>query len=157
LKEAINGYVRSGKRQRPRVDFSSWGGGSAPFTSADQHSDVAAVTGAPAAGQKLVATDIIVSVDTDMTVTFKEETSGTVVIGPLYLAAKSTVQLTPRGKLWKLAMAGKKLMVQTSVAGNITVDVGYFSCAWLYNAGAGHNLVGLALLDVVKGFRCRVG
>lgn len=99
-----------------------------PFTSADQHSVLASITDAPTSGQKLVVTDIVVSVDTAMSVTFKEETAGNaVVIGPVYMAANSTLQLTPRGKLWKLSTADKKLQVITSVAGNIMVDAGYYS------------------------------
>ena len=106
---------------------SAHGISSAPFTSADQHSAAASVTDAPTSGQKLVITDIVLSVDTAMSVTFKCETSGAVITGPLYLAANSTVQLTPRGKAWKLATADKKLQVITSVAGNISVDAHYFS------------------------------
>jgi hypothetical protein len=98
-----------------------------PFTSADQHSAVASVTSAPTSGQKLVITDIFVSVDTAMSVTFKEETSGTVITGPFYLPANGTIQLTPRGKQWKLPVADKKLQVLTSVSGNIMVDAGYYS------------------------------
>ena len=51
----------------------------ARFTSADQSGSAADVTDAPSAGEKLVITDIVVSVDTDMRVDFKEETSGTVL------------------------------------------------------------------------------
>lgn len=98
-----------------------------PFTSADQHSAAASVTDAPTSGQKLVVTDLFVSVDTAMTVTFKCETSGVVIAGPFYLPANGTLQLTPRSKAWKLATANKKLQVITSVAGNIMVDAHYFS------------------------------
>ena len=98
-----------------------------PFTSADQHSAVASVTDAPTSGQKLVITDLIVSVDTAMSVTFKEETSGTVIFGPWYCSANSgPMQITLRSKK-KLPTADKKLQVITSVAGNITVSAGYFS------------------------------
>jgi hypothetical protein len=106
---------------------SAHGIASIPFTSADQHSAVASVTSAPTSGQKLVVTDIFVSVDTAMNITFKEETSGTVIAGPFYLPANGTIQLTPRGKQWKLPVADKKLQVITSVAGNIMVDAGYYS------------------------------
>ncbi|WP_027533826.1 hypothetical protein [Bradyrhizobium sp. WSM3983] len=106
---------------------SVWGVGGVPFTSADQHSAVASVTDAPAVGQKLVIDDLIVSTDTDMTVTFKEETSGNVFFGPWYVTAKSgPMQVTPRGKK-KLGTADKKLQVVTSVAGNITVQASYHS------------------------------
>lgn len=106
---------------------SVWGVAGVPFASADQHSAVASVTDAPTSGQKLVITDLIVSVDTAMSVTFKCETSGVIVFGPWYLAANSgPVQLTPRSKR-KLATADKKLQVITSVAGNITVSAAYYS------------------------------
>lgn len=105
---------------------SVWGVAGVPFTSADQHSAVASVTDAPTSGQKLCIDDILLSVDTAMNVTFKEETSGTVMFGPWYLPANSTIQVTVRGKK-KLPTVNKKLQVITSVAGNITVQVGYHS------------------------------
>lgn len=98
---------------------------SAPFTSADQSAAVAAVTAAPTSGQKLVITDLIVSVDTDMTATFTVETTGHVV-HKLYLPAKSVVNLCTRSPV-KLGTADKKLMVQTSAAGNIAVQALYYS------------------------------
>lgn len=97
-----------------------------PFTSSNQSASAAPVSDAPTTGQKLVVTDMVISVDTQMAVTFKEETSGTVVAGPYYMSANSTLQITPRGK-FKLPTANKKLQVQTSVAGNITVSVYYYS------------------------------
>lgn len=105
---------------------SVWGVAGVPFASADQHSVVASVTDAPTSGQKLCIDDLIVSVDTAMNVTFKEETSGTVMFGPWYLPANTTLQVTLRGKK-KLATADTKLQVITSVAGNITVQAGYHS------------------------------
>src|ERR1035437_2256350 len=56
---------------------SVWGVAGVPFTSADQHSAAASVTDAPTGGQKLIIDDLIVSIGTAMSVTFKEETSGT--------------------------------------------------------------------------------
>lgn len=106
---------------------SSHGVSGVPFTSSDQHSAAASVTDAPTSGQKLVITDLIFSADTAMNVTFKCETSGVVIAGPFYIAANSTVQLTPRGKPWKLATADKKLQVITSVSGNVMCDPVYFS------------------------------
>jgi hypothetical protein len=97
-----------------------------PFNSADVHTTAAAVTDVPTSGQKLVITDLIVSVDTDMWVRFEEETSNAIVAGPYYLAARSVTQLTPRGK-FKLATADKKLNVKTEKAGNITVSSYYYS------------------------------
>ena len=107
--------------------ISKWGVSGSPFTSADQHSAVASVTDAPTSGKKLCIDDLIISVDTTMSVTFKEETSGTVIAGPYYLWANSgPIQVTTRGKL-KLPTADKKLQVITSVAGNIMVQASYHS------------------------------
>jgi hypothetical protein len=98
-----------------------------PFTSADQHLTAVNCTDAPTTSQKLVITDLIVSVDAAMSVTFKEETSGIVVVGPLYMAANAVVQLTPRSKIWKLGSINTHLQVITSVTGHIMVDAGYYS------------------------------
>lgn len=95
------------------------------FTSANQSASAASVTDAPVVGQKLVITDIIVSVEVAMRVDFKEETSGTILLS-LYLPANGSGQITPRSKL-KLATINKKLQVQTSVAGNIAVTAFYYS------------------------------
>lgn len=104
---------------------SVFGVSGARVTSADASAAAASVTDAPTAGQKIVLTDLVFSVDTDMRVDFKEETSGTVVLS-FYMAANSTMQFTPRGKM-KLATADKKLQVQTSAAGNIAVTAFYTS------------------------------
>jgi hypothetical protein len=66
-----------------------------------------------------------VSVNVAMTVTFTEETAGTVLL-VLYMPSNGSAQITPRGKL-KLATAGKKLMARTSAAGNIAVTTFYHS------------------------------
>lgn len=103
----------------------TWGISGAPFTSADQSGAVAAVTNAAAASKKLVITDLVVSVDSAMLVTFSEETSGTVMLAPIYMGANTTVNIVTRGKL-KLPTAVKKLMVRTSASGNITVSAGHY-------------------------------
>ena len=97
----------------------------ARFTSADASSAPAAVHTAPGAGLKAVITDLIVSVGAALTVTFTEETAGTVLF-TLYMAANTTIQITPRGEL-KLSTAVKRLMVQTSGAGNISVTPFYYT------------------------------
>jgi len=89
--------------------------------SADATGEVA-ITDAPTAGQKIVLTDIVISVGTAMSVTIKEATSGTVMLGPYYMAANSTIQVTPRGKGPKTAVADRVMNVDASAAGNITVD-----------------------------------
>ncbi len=97
----------------------------ARFTSADQSGAVASVTSAPTSGQKLVITDIIISVDTAMRVDFTVESNAT-VIETIYMAANTTVNLITRGKR-KLAAADKKLQVRTSAAGNLSVNAFYYS------------------------------
>lgn len=83
------------------------------------------VTDAPAAGQKLVITDIVVSSDTAMAITFEEETSGRDVF-KVFIPANGLAQITPRSKC-KLATADKKLRAVASVAGNIAVTVFHYS------------------------------
>ena len=98
-----------------------------PFVSSNQSGSLASVTDAPVSGQKLVIDDLLVSVDTGMAVTFKEETSGNPVVhGPFYMPANSVLQVTLRGKT-KLSTANKKLQVITSASGNITVEATYHS------------------------------
>lgn len=83
------------------------------------------LTAAPTSGQKLVITDVIVSTDTTMKLTFTEETSGTVLFA-IYISASAPAQITPRGKL-KLPVADKKLRCTASVAGNVDITVLYYS------------------------------
>ena len=97
----------------------------AVVTSADA-STATAVTDAPTSGQKLCIDDIMFSVgSTAMQVDFEIETAGTNFL-TFYCAANTSYQFTPRGKL-KLPTADKKLMVDTSAAGNISVTVFYHS------------------------------
>lgn len=110
---------------------SLWGVLGLPFTSADQHAAAASVTDVPVVGQRLEIDDIFMSADTAMNVTFKEETSGTVVFGPIYLAANTPFSLGMRGRR-KLPLINTRLQVITSVAGNITVSVGYHSTESAY-------------------------
>ena len=103
----------------------SLGVSSAVVTSADA-STATAVTGAPTSGQKLVIWDIIASTgSTALQLDFEEETSGTVLF-TAYLPANGFIQITPRGKV-KLATADKKLMVDASAAGAVSVTVIYSS------------------------------
>lgn len=98
----------------------------AAFVSADQSAAVAAVTDAPTSTKKLVITEILVSVGaTAQTVSFTEETSGT-LFARLYMAANTTQHIRFKGKQ-KLATADKKLMVQTSASGNVSVRASYRS------------------------------
>lgn len=97
-----------------------------PFVSADQSGAKANVTDVPVTGQKLVITDLEISVDTDMAVTFYEESNATPIAGPFYMAAKSSFNALTHSKR-KLVTANKRLQVQTSVLGNIMVNALYYS------------------------------
>ncbi|MCL5111246.1 MAG: hypothetical protein M1401_20700 [Chloroflexi bacterium] len=103
----------------------SLGVAGAAVTSANASAADLAVTDAPTAGQKMVITDVVASADTAMNLSFKEETSGTLIL-KLFLPANGSAQITPRGKM-KLATADKKMVVRASVAGNIAVTVSYYS------------------------------
>lgn len=103
----------------------SLGVSGARYTSADRSASAASVTDSPASGKKLVITDCDISVDTAMRVDLKEETSGTVFFSK-YLPANGSWSAVTRGK-FKLPTADKKLQIQTSVAGNISVTAMYYS------------------------------
>lgn len=95
------------------------------FTTSADATGGADITAAPTGGQKIVITDLVVSTDTAMSISFLEETSGTEVLR-LYLPASGTVQVTPRSKM-KLATADKKLRIDASTAGNVAVTAFYHS------------------------------
>lgn len=97
----------------------------ARFTSADQSAAVASITDAPTSGQKLVITDLLISSDTALRLDFNVESSAT-VIETVYMAANETKQITLRS-IWKLPTANKKLQVQASAAGNISLTPYYYS------------------------------
>lgn len=84
------------------------------------------LTAAPTAGQKIVITDLFVSVGTAMRVDFLEETTGTVILSGYFPANGGIHQITPRAKL-KLDTADKKLRVQGSAAGNVRIVALYRS------------------------------
>ncbi len=116
--------VIAGKDDGPSWS-SSWGIAGAPFTSSNQSAGAASVTDQPVSGKRLVIDDLFVSTDTDLALTFLEETSGTVILGPCYLSANFAGQIfTPRGKR-RLPTANKRLQVLASAPGNITVLAGY--------------------------------
>jgi hypothetical protein len=94
------------------------------FASADCSATPVDLTTAPTA--KPVAMDIIISVATACTVHINTETTG--LLFDVYMAANSTVQLTPRGYI-KGATAAKKLQITTSVASAISG-----LCVWFEEA-----------------------
>ncbi len=83
------------------------------------------LTDAPTAGLKHVITDVVISVDTAMLVTLREETTNK-VLARFYMPANGTVQYTPRTPK-KLSTALKKLQALASGAGNIAVTAHYYS------------------------------
>lgn len=109
----------------PTSDMGAGFGSAYTHTASADMSSTAAVSAAPTTGQYLVIDDIIFSTDTAMTFTFEEETSGTDLL-KVYVAANTTMQITPRGKL-KLPTAGKKLHGLASASGNIAVTVFHHS------------------------------
>ena len=87
-----------------------------PFSSANCSVTPVDLTADPGASLKAVAMDIIVSVDTACRVSILTQ-SGSELLG-LYMAANSTVQITPRGYI-KGAAVHKKLQITTSVVAAI--------------------------------------
>lgn len=79
----------------------------------------------PGAGLKAVITDLIISSDTEMRLDFAVESATGTIIETVWVAAKQTIQFTPRGK-WKLATAAKKLLFKSSAAGNVRVTTFYY-------------------------------
>lgn len=87
-----------------------------------------AVTDVPTGGQKRVMVEFVITTDTAMSITLKEETSATVMHGPFYLLGSSTIQIVPRSQpASKLATADKRYMVWSSAIGNITVETWTYS------------------------------
>lgn len=89
--------------------------------SADMSGAGADVSAAPGGGLKLVVHEVLISVGAAISVTLKEETSGTTIFGPYYMAANTSLHLS-RNRLAKLPTAVKKLRAVASGAGNITVE-----------------------------------
>jgi guanyl-specific ribonuclease Sa len=88
--------------------------------SADMSAADAAITPAPTATKKVIVDSVLINVGaTAMSVTLKEETSGTVIAGPFYMAANSNLNVPISGT--QLPTADKRLMGRTSAAGNITI------------------------------------
>lgn len=83
------------------------------------------ITTAPTSGKKIVVTDILISANVAMYVSFLEETSST-EIGRVYLPASGSAQITPRST-WKLPTANKKLRIDASAAGAVAVTCWYYS------------------------------
>ena len=98
-------------------------------TNSNDMQAAANVSGAPTGGKKLVVAGFIISVGaTAQAVTFKEETSGTVLAGPYYIPVNGSLVVRPNGsRLFKTAVADKKVQATASAAGNITIETWAFS------------------------------
>jgi hypothetical protein len=83
------------------------------------------ITDAPAAGQKVLADDILISADTAMRFDVVMETTGN-VLASVFLPVNGTAQITLRAGL-KGDAAGKKLQGKTSAAGNVRVSTAWHS------------------------------
>lgn len=102
-------------------------GGTFKFTSMSSPTSGSAITNAPDGGEYIEIYSIAISSDAAVTVQLKEQTSGT-VIGAYYMAANSTIQITPPPN-WKLPVADRYLELHSSGAGNIATTVWYESVA----------------------------
>lgn len=97
----------------------------APVTSADASGGVD-ITDAPRTTECVCLDDLTLSTKVAMDVTFKEETSGTIIDGPYYMPATGSLQITLSKRI-KLPTAGKKLRMFTSTSGAVTVTPGWHS------------------------------
>jgi hypothetical protein len=94
-------------------------------TSIVDASSTTAVTAVPTSGQKILILDYIISVDTECLLSIEMETSGN-DLAAHYMAANSSIQITPRGYL-KGDAADKKVHVKTSVAAAVKATFIYAS------------------------------
>ena len=127
VQELLNKVVASDQSNIPTKDAGPSQSTSYKYTTSSDMTlgSVADLTDAPAIGQKIVITDIIISAAIDMLFTLKEETTGT-TLGAFRIPSDTPIQLTPRGK-WKLSTADKKVLGQASVAGYVYVIIFYYS------------------------------
>lgn len=95
------------------------------FTASSNMTSAAALTVAPATGQKIVLMDVLISTDTNMLFDLEMETSGN-ILAAFYLPSGSFIQPTLRGYL-KGDTADKKIYGKANVAGNVKVTTVYFS------------------------------
>lgn len=95
------------------------------YTASADLTTAAAITAAPASGQKIVLMDVLISVSIATVVTIEMETSANVLAG-FHMPANSTLQITPRGWL-KGDAADKKIFAKSTVAGAVKFTAVYFS------------------------------
>jgi len=95
------------------------------YTASANMSTAAAITPAPASGEKIVAMDILVSTDTEMNFSVQMETSAN-VLAKVFLSANGSAQITLRGMI-KADAVDKKLFGKASVSGNVAITAITFS------------------------------
>lgn len=86
------------------------------------------VTNAPPTGFTHMIDDIIISSDAAVYCSFKEETSGTLLLPRIQFSGAGTIQITPRNGI-KLQTAVKKLQAQLSGTANVSILVNYHPVA----------------------------
>ena len=86
------------------------------------YSTATAITAAPTSGQKWAITDIFIAAVAACEVHLEEETSTTVIFGPVPLAANGWIQFKPRGKL-KLPTADRKVLLHSSTSDHVTCQI----------------------------------
>jgi hypothetical protein len=91
-------------------------------TSADMTS-AADITVAPPAGQSIFIDTVMIASDTQITFSFLEETSGT-VISAMILFPNYTFLINPDSD-WSVPTPGKKLQGKSSGSGNVYITVWY--------------------------------
>jgi hypothetical protein len=94
------------------------------FVQNDDISTAKDITAAPSEGKRIVATDILVSVDTACYLTILEDGEGGAVLAGLYMPANGSAQITLRGYL--KGAAGKKLQMQSVPASKASCTCVYF-------------------------------
>lgn len=95
------------------------------YTASADMTTAAAITAAPASGQKIVLMDVLISVSVATVITLEMETSANVLAG-FHMPANSTLQITPRGWI-KGDAADKKIFAKSTVAGAVKFTAVYFS------------------------------
>ncbi len=99
------------------------------ITNSSDMSGGALITAAPTTTLKIRITDLLISPDGAMSITLREETTGTtgtIVGGPYYLSADSVVQITTRGDMWGASSDGpaadKAIQAVASTSGYVTLE-----------------------------------
>jgi hypothetical protein len=104
---------------------SKYGVSGAAAVSANASSTPLVITDAPTSEQKIVLDDLILSVDTAMTLILRT-TTGVVILAKFYLPANAVIQITPRGRI-KAPTKNQTLELLASASGNIAATAVFHS------------------------------